>query len=64
MCRESLSVGLTQVGMARSSKAPSQCSGSVVTRGFESRSDVFLLQTVLVELGAIRGITSRTFAVL
>ena len=39
-------------------------SGSVVTRGFESRSDIFLLQTVLVELGAIRGITSRTFAVL
>ena len=25
-------------------------SGSVVTRGFESRSDIFRLQTVLVEL--------------
>ena len=36
-------------------------SGSVVTRGFESRFEIFLLQTVLVEL---RGITGRTFAVL
>ena len=36
-------------------------SGSVITRGFESRFDIFRLQTVLVES---RGITSRTFAVL